>query len=121
MLYVLGADTPDFAAGAMWEDAKVGGGHIRTWEPPWRLVLSWREASFAADQETELQVRFDEVDAPGEAAQTRVTVEHFGWDRLPPEHAARHGMPLATFQHRFAQWWQELLQTLTDLTAGDRP
>jgi uncharacterized protein YndB with AHSA1/START domain len=88
-------------------------GHIRAWEPPRRLVLSWRHASFAPDQETELHVRFDDVeDAAGAAAQTRVVVEHFGWDRIPPEHAARHGFPLATFQLRFAQWWQTLLQTL---------
>jgi uncharacterized protein YndB with AHSA1/START domain len=88
-------------------------GHIRAWEPPRRLVLSWRHASFAPDRETELHVRFDDVeDAAGAAAQTRVVVEHFGWDRIPPEHAARHGFPLATFQLRFAQWWQTLLQTL---------
>jgi uncharacterized protein YndB with AHSA1/START domain len=96
-------------------------GDIRTWEPPRRLVLSWRQASFAPGQETELHVRFDDVeDAAGTAAQTRVVVEHFGWDRIPPEDAARHGLPLATFQHRFAQWWQALLRTLTDV-AGRHP
>jgi uncharacterized protein YndB with AHSA1/START domain len=99
-------------------------GHIRTWDPPHRLVLSWRQANFAADQETELHVRFDEVDddpaalvAPtGSTVQTRVTVEHIGWDRIPREHAARHGFPLPTFQLRFAQWWQELLRGLSDVT-----
>jgi hypothetical protein len=25
---------------------------------------------------------------------TRVTVEHFGWDTIPQENAARHGFPL---------------------------
>ncbi len=96
-------------------------GHIRTWEPPHRLVLSWREANFAPDQETELHVRFDDVDDAGDAdpvPQTRVTVEHYGWDRLPPEHAARHGFPLATFQLRFAEWWQDLLRSLSDRTTG---
>lgn len=87
-------------------------GHIRAWEPPHRLVVSWRHASFAAGQETELHVRFDEIDGgPAEGmTQTRVTVEHFGWDRVPPEHAARHGFPLTAFQLRFAEWWQALLQ-----------
>jgi uncharacterized protein YndB with AHSA1/START domain len=89
-------------------------GHIRAWEPPRRLVLSWRHASFAPDQETELHVRFDDV----EHAQTRVIVEHYGWDRIPPEHAARHGFPLATFQLRFAQWWQSLLRTLGRRATG---
>jgi uncharacterized protein YndB with AHSA1/START domain len=91
-------------------------GHIPAWEPPRRLVLSWRHASFAPDQETELHVRFDDVEDPaGAVAQTRVVVEHFGWDHIPPEHAARHGFPLTTFQLRFAQWWQTLLRTLTNV------
>lgn len=92
-------------------------GQVRAWEPPHRLVLSWRHASFAADQETELHVRFDEIEAdpPGAVPRTRVTVEHFGWDAIPPEHAARHGFPLATFQKRFAEWWQELLRGLSSL------
>jgi hypothetical protein len=47
--------------------------------------------------------------------QTRVTVEHLGWDGIPQEHAARHGFPLGTFQLRFAQWWQVLLRELADM------
>ncbi|MBO0894591.1 MAG: SRPBCC domain-containing protein [Acidimicrobiales bacterium] len=94
-------------------------GHIRAWEPPRRLVLTWRQAGFAPDQETELHVRFDQVDDPA-AAQTRVVVEHFGWDRIPPEHAARHGFPLAILQLRFAEWWQALLRHLTDVVQEDR-
>lgn len=99
-------------------------GHIRTWEPPHRLVLSWRQASFAPDQETELHVRFDEVDddptgpadPAGSTVQTRVTVEHVGWDRIPREHAARHGFPLPTFQLRFAEWWRDMLPGLEDVS-----
>ena len=99
-------------------------GHIRAWEPPRRLVVSWRHASFASGQETELHVRFDDVEDPagadaGPVVQTRVVVEHFGWDRIPPEHAARHGLPLATFQLRFAEWWQALLRALTNVARND--
>lgn len=79
-------------------------GRIRVWEPPSRLVFSWRQASFSADQETEVCVRFEAVDGG-----TRVTVEHLGWDSIPREHAARHGFPLAAFQQRHAEWWQTLL------------
>jgi uncharacterized protein YndB with AHSA1/START domain len=96
-------------------------GHIRAWEPPRRLVLSWRHANFAPDQETELHVRFEDVEDPaGAPEQTRVVVEHFGWDAIPPEHAARHGFPLATFQLRFAEWWQQLLKALGN-RASDLP
>ena len=84
-------------------------GHVRVWDPPRRLVVTWRHESFAADQSTELHVRFDEV-----GDQTRVTVEHFGWDTIPEHHAARHGFPLAAFQLRFAEWWQGLLENLRD-------
>lgn len=85
-------------------------GHIRVWDPPHQLVLSWRHANFDAGQDTELHVRFDEVDD----GRTRVTVEHFGWDRVPAEHAARHGFPLATFQLRYAEWWRTLLHAVHD-------
>jgi uncharacterized protein YndB with AHSA1/START domain len=90
-------------------------GHIRVWEPPHRLVLTWRHANFAGDQETELHVHFDDVD--GAHGQTRISVEHLGWDAIPAEHAARHGFPLATFQLRFAEWWRTLLHAVGDIAA----
>ena len=90
-------------------------GRIRAWEPPVRLVLTWRPTSFAADQETEVHVRFEPVDGV-----TRVVVEHFGWDGIPQEHAARHGFPLVTFQQRLAEWWRDLLDALGERsTAGE--
>jgi len=42
-----------------------------------------------------------------------VTVEHFGWDAIPQDHAARHGFPLNAFQQRLAEWWQALLRSLS--------
>ncbi|MDN5743735.1 MAG: SRPBCC domain-containing protein [Nocardioidaceae bacterium] len=85
-------------------------GQVRVWDPPHRVVLGWRTAGFTDDQDTELHVRFDEV--PGATPQTRVTVEHFGWDRIPAAQAVRHGFPLDVFQRRFAQWWQQQLAVL---------
>lgn len=82
-------------------------GDIITWDPPHRLVMTWRHASFAPDQATELHVTFRAVDA-----ETRVVVEHFGWDRIPSDHVARHGFDLPVFQLRFAQWWQGQLGRL---------
>ena len=92
-------------------------GRVRVWEPPHRLVVTWRHSTFASDQSTELHVRFDDA-GDDDAPQTRVTVEHYGWDAIPAEHAARHGFPLATFQLRFAEWWRGLLGLLVDATAG---
>jgi uncharacterized protein YndB with AHSA1/START domain len=88
-------------------------GSVLAWEPPHHLALQWRQATFGPGQSTELHVRFDDVDGlPGEPPQARVTIEHFGWDQFPPEHAARHGFALELLQRRFAEWWQELLRSL---------
>ena len=81
-------------------------GRIRAWEPPHRLALSWRQASFGPDQETEVHIRFEPI-----GDETRITVEHFGWDAVPTEHAARHGFPLGLFQLRLGEWWQSLLRS----------
>jgi hypothetical protein len=56
---------------------------------------------------TEVSVRFEPV-----GHETRITVEHRGWDRFPPEHAARHHMPEGVFLRRNAEWWQALLAAL---------
>jgi uncharacterized protein YndB with AHSA1/START domain len=82
-------------------------GPVTVWDPPRRLVFGWRQQGFPADRSTEVCVHFDAV-----ASGTRVTVEHFGWDAIPEDHAARHGFPLAAFQQRLAEWWQVLLRSL---------
>ncbi|MFW0790310.1 SRPBCC domain-containing protein [Gordonia sp. CPCC 205333] len=87
-------------------------GDVRRWEPPSRLVMGWRQEGFPPDVDTELHVRFDELG--GDPVCTRVTVEHFGWDRLPPENAVRHNFPLDVFALRFAQWWQQQLAALRE-------
>ena len=84
-------------------------GRIEVWEPPQRLAFTWRQATFSPRQATRVEVRFEPV---GE--ETRVCVEHSGWDGVPAQQAARHGLPLAVFQRRHAEWWQELLGRLRD-------
>jgi hypothetical protein len=49
-------------------------------------------------------VRFEAV-----GDQTRVTVEHRGWDAIPQDHVARHGFELMLFQRRQAEHWRGLL------------
>ena len=79
-------------------------GRIRAWEPPRRLVFGWRQATFAENQDTEVEVRFDVV-----GDETRVTVEHAGWDSVPAAHVARHGFANALFLTRHGEWWRSLL------------
>jgi uncharacterized protein YndB with AHSA1/START domain len=85
-------------------------GRIIVWQPAQRLVMSWRHATFASDQATELEVRFEAI-----GAQTRVTVEHRGWDAIPREHAARHGFELLLFQRRLVEHWRALLGSLDEV------
>lgn len=79
-------------------------GRLSVWEPARRIVLSWRQATFGPDHDTEVEVRFEPV-----GDQTRVTVEHRGWERLPQDHVARHGFPLPLFLTRHGQYWRLLL------------
>jgi uncharacterized protein YndB with AHSA1/START domain len=87
-------------------------GRIRVWEPPSRLTFSWRQASFREGQETEVQVRFEDL-----GGETRVTVEHLGWDSVPQENVARHRFPNDVFLQRHAEWWQRLLRSLANTAA----
>jgi uncharacterized protein YndB with AHSA1/START domain len=82
-------------------------GRITHWRPGERLVLTWRHASFAAGQSTELDVRFESI-----GDETRVTVEHRGWDTIPQNHVARHGFALILFQRRQVDHWRALLGSL---------
>lgn len=88
-------------------------GKVKVWSPPERLVFSWRQTTFAPDQDTEVEVRFESM---GE--ETRVTVEHRGWDTVPAAHVARHGFPDQVFLLRHAEWWQALLASLKQSMAG---
>jgi uncharacterized protein YndB with AHSA1/START domain len=81
-------------------------GRVLVWEPGSRLVFSWRQASFTPDQATEVEVRFEPV-----GDETRVTVEHRGWDSVPQQHVARHHFPDPVFLQRHGEWWQTLLGT----------
>ena len=100
--------TETLASGKVFEIGKV-----RAWEPPHRLVVGWRQAAFTPDQDTEVEVRFEAV---GE--ETRVTVEHRGWDSVPADHVARHGFPNTVILQRHAEWWQSLLASFKLRVAG---
>ena len=82
-------------------------GRISVWEPGARLVFSWRQATFAPEMSTEVEVRFEPV---GE--ETRVSIEHRAWDTIPQGHVARHGFPEAETLRQVGAWWRASLDAL---------
>ena len=91
-----------FDDGEEWEI-----GRVRHWLPGERLAFGWRLPSFKGGQTTEVEVRFEAV-----GAETRVTVEHRGWDAIPQKHIARHGFDLMLFQRRLGEHWRGLLAAM---------
>jgi len=84
-------------------------GKIRVWEPPSRLVFSWRQANFPPDLHTEVEVGFEAV---GE--ETRVSIEHRGFDQMPKESAARHRFPDEVLLMRLADFWRSQIAAVGD-------
>ncbi|OWQ97733.1 SRPBCC domain-containing protein [Sphingopyxis witflariensis] len=93
-----------FDDGAEWEI-----GLVRHRLPGERLAFGWRLPSFAVGQTTEVDVRFEAI-----GAETRVTVEHRGWDAIPQSHGARHGFELMLFQRRLGEHWRGLLKAMAE-------
>jgi uncharacterized protein YndB with AHSA1/START domain len=87
-------------------------GRIRVWEPPQRLVFSWRQANFPLDLHTEVEIQFEAV---GE--ETRVSVEHRGFDQVPADSNARHGFPDSVLLMRLAEFWRSQIDSVRDRIA----
>jgi len=85
-------------------------GRILDWEPPRRLVFSWRQANFPPDLRTEVEVCFESV---GE--ETRVSVEHRGFHQVPADSAARHGFSDQLLLTRLGDWWRVLLASMAEV------
>ncbi len=84
-------------------------GEVSVWEPGRRLVFAWRQAAFAPNQTTEVEIAFEAV-----ADETRVTVQHTGWDGVPQTHVAKHGMTAVLFGQYHGAWWRTLLSSLKE-------
>jgi uncharacterized protein YndB with AHSA1/START domain len=87
-------------------------GRVTTWEPPRRLAFDWRNATFAVDEWTRVEVAFEDL---GE--RTLVTVRHSGWEKLRPDHPARHGLADVAFARELALFWGDLMTSLREHAA----
>jgi uncharacterized protein YndB with AHSA1/START domain len=76
-------------------------GTITTWEPPHRVVISWKVNPEAAAP-TEIDVRFSD-----QGGATRVDLEHRGWERL--------GADAAEARASYADGWKSVFGAYADV------
>ena len=78
-------------------------GRVTAWEPGARLAFAYRNVHLELE-DTEVEVRFEPI-----AGGTRVTLEHRGLERLPPD--------------EYAMWerraWIRLMQVYADFLRGE--
>lgn len=104
-------------SGRVYETFEVASGGTRTvevgkvlaWDPPARLELEWRIASFKAEEKTFVEVSF----LPQNDG-TLVTVRHYGWSAIRADHPARHGLEVAAFIRTMGMWWGGLMTSLRE-------
>jgi uncharacterized protein YndB with AHSA1/START domain len=101
--------------GGRWFERGVDGsecnwGHVRTWDPPRRLVLTWEISSDWRDDpsiQTEVEVRFTP-----EGTSTRVDLEH----RLLHQYGEKAAQMRGIFDSD--QGWRGLLEVFASVAAG---
>ncbi len=89
------------------DDSTFEFGRIKVWAPGERLVFELIARDFGPGESTLVEVRFE-----GEGENTRVTVEHRGWERFPDDHPARHGLGEPAFSDVMSVWWADLLVSI---------
>lgn len=87
-------------------------GRVELWQPPARLRFSWRNATFAEPERTEVEVEF-----AASGSGTLVTVRHRGFEQLRQDHPARHGQDDVAVARMLGLWWGEQLTAMRLLAA----
>jgi uncharacterized protein YndB with AHSA1/START domain len=82
-------------------------GEVQVWEPPHRLVLTWQPAAGTAAS-TEVEIRFTP-----EGDQTRVDLEHRGWEHL--------GEQAATTRAQYESGWGDVLRLYAAASRDNAP
>jgi uncharacterized protein YndB with AHSA1/START domain len=100
--------------GRLFESFEAGGrshvvevGRVRVWQPPTALNFTWRNANFAPNEQTQVEVQFEPA-----GSGTLVTVTHTGLAALPADHPARHGLQGAEFCRMIGLWWGDQVSSL---------
>ncbi|MFT3726591.1 MAG: SRPBCC domain-containing protein [Terricaulis sp.] len=89
-------------------------GRVTIWQPGQKLAFDWRIGTFAPEQKTHVTVTFEAVGV----RETRVSIEHRGWESVPQEHVAKHGFPERIFLTRQGAHWRALLAALNTQIAA---
>jgi uncharacterized protein YndB with AHSA1/START domain len=90
-------------------------GRVTVWQPGERLVMQMMARNLKPGEFTEVEIRFK-----AEGDQTRVTVEHRGWEKFPADHPVLHGMSQEAFGDAMGVWWGDLLVAIQARIAGAR-
>jgi uncharacterized protein YndB with AHSA1/START domain len=87
-------------------------GRVTGWEPPSRIDLEWRGVNYKPKEKTWVTVRFEKT-----ASGTLVSVRHGGWNALPMDHPARHGLQGGPFYRMIGLHWGDLMSAFREHVA----
>ena len=88
----------------VWPGGRVDWGTVTAWEPPRRLVFTWRPG-LPLEEETEVEVRFS-----AEGASTLVELEHRGWEA--------RGDKAERMRSGYDTGWEPVLARFAEAAAG---